>query len=93
VRSGATPTKPPRNAWCHAINERTDSGGVDDLSAAKQAEVLDFVEFLRTRTKDVSPVENGEDELNPEDDPILDAIGSVSHGSLAQNIDEDLYGE
>jgi hypothetical protein len=66
---------------------------LDDLSAAKQAEVLDFVEFLRTRTKDVPPVENGEDELNPEDDPILDAIGSVSHGSLAQNIDEDLYGE
>lgn len=26
-------------------------------------------------------------------DPILDLIGLVSHGSLAANIDDDLYGE
>ena len=65
---------------------------LDDLSAAKQAEVLDFVEFLRTRTKDVPPVENGEDELNPEDNPLLDFVGGASHGGLAQNIDEELYG-
>ena len=31
------------------------------------------------------------DHLNPEDDPILKLIGGVEHGSLAQNLDEELY--
>ncbi len=30
--------------------------------------------------------------LLPEDDPILKFIGGVSHGELAQNIDDELYG-
>ena len=32
------------------------------------------------------------DHLNPEDDPLLKLIGGVEHGSLAQNLDEELYG-
>ena len=31
------------------------------------------------------------DHLNPMDDPILDMIGMVEHGSLAQDIDKELY--
>jgi len=67
---------------------------LDALPEGRQREVLDFVEFLQNRppgSKEESP-EDGTGELDPEDDPILDAIGSVSHGSLAQNIDDDLYG-
>lgn len=64
------------------------------LPEAKQEEVLDFAEFLRDRAEtpavgDGAPA----DDRDPEDDPILKSIGSVSHGSLAQNIDEELYGE
>jgi hypothetical protein len=67
---------------------------LDALPEERQREVLDFVEFLQNRTPvpEEEPPEDGKEDLNPEDDPILDAIGSVSHGSLAQNIDEDLYG-
>jgi hypothetical protein len=67
---------------------------LDALPEARQREVLDFVEFLqgRPRVPEEMPSDDGTEDLNPEDDPILDAIGSVSHGSLAQNIDEDLYG-
>ncbi|PSQ88615.1 MAG: hypothetical protein BRD30_06805 [Bacteroidetes bacterium QH_2_63_10] len=67
---------------------------LDALPEERQREVLDFVEFLQDQTPvlEEEPSEDGTEELNPEDDPILDAIGSVSHGSLAQNIDEDLYG-
>lgn len=31
--------------------------------------------------------------LDPHNDPLLNLIGDVSIGSLAQNIDRDLYGE
>jgi len=67
---------------------------LDALPEERQREVLDFVEFLQDRplVPEEKPADDGTEELNPEDDPILDAIGSVSHGSLAQNIDEDLYG-
>ncbi len=67
---------------------------LDALSEEQRREVLDFVEFLKSRVpvSEEEPSGDGAQELNPEDDPILDAIGSVSHGSLAQDIDEDLYG-
>lgn len=67
---------------------------LDALPEARQREVLDFVEFLlhRVHATEEEPSEDGREDLNPEDDPILEAIGSVSHGSLAQNIDKDLYG-
>jgi len=31
--------------------------------------------------------------LNPDKDPILNFIGGVEHGSLARDIDKELYGE
>lgn len=32
------------------------------------------------------------DPLDPQDDPLLNYIGSVMHGKLAQDIGRDLYG-
>lgn len=61
---------------------------LDALPVARRREVLDYVESLRKQEE--RRTENGEQD--PEDDPILDAIGSISHGTLAQNIDKDLYG-
>jgi hypothetical protein len=37
--------------------------------------------------------EEMEEELDPKKDPILKYIGGVSYGSLAKDIDRELYGE
>ena len=68
---------------------------LDVLSEERQREVLDFVEFLRSRTlvPDEKPSKDGTEELNPEDDPILDAIGSVDADLGSDRIDEILYGK
>lgn len=58
------------------------------LSEARRREVLDYVESLR---EEEQRVENGE--RDPEENPLLDYIGGAEHGSLAQDIDEALYGE
>jgi hypothetical protein len=55
-------------------------------------EVLDFVGYLLTKaqpTGEAMPVK----ELDPTQDPILRFVGSISHGSLARDIDNELYGE
>ena len=68
---------------------------LDALSEERQREVLDFVEFLRSRTlvPDEKPSKDGTEELNPEDDPILDTIGSVDVDLGSDRIDEILYGK
>lgn len=68
---------------------------LDALSEERQREVLDFVEFLRSRTlvPDEKPSKDGTEELNPEDGPILDAIGSVDADLGSDRIDEILYGK
>ena len=68
---------------------------LDALSEERQREALDFVEFLRSRTlvPDEKPSKDGTEELNPEDDPILDAIGSVDADLGSDRIDEILYGK
>ena len=68
---------------------------LDALPEERQREVLDFVEFLRSRTlvPDEKPSKDGTEELNPEDDPILDAIGSVDADLGSDRIDEILYGK
>ena len=68
---------------------------LDALSEERQREVLDFVVSLRSRTlvPDEKPSKDGTEELNPEDDPILDAIGSVDADLGSDRIDEILYGK
>jgi hypothetical protein len=59
---------------------------------------LDFVRFLIFKStyqppevKD-SPDSRQETTLDPNQNPLLEFIGGVSHGTLAHNIDEALYG-
>lgn len=68
---------------------------LDALPEERQREVLDFVEFLQTRihVPEEEPSGDGAGELNPEDDPILEAIGSVDADLGSDRIDEILYGK
>ena len=62
---------------------------LDALPEERQREVLDYVESLRSQEE----AETNEEERDPEENPLLDFIGGVEHGSLAQDIDEELYGD
>jgi hypothetical protein len=66
------------------------TAAAERLPAAKAQEVLDFVEFLLA--KEEQSKATGVIESDPGKDPILKFIGAASHGSLAHNIDSDLYG-
>jgi len=63
---------------------------IKEIPDNKLGELLDFMEFLlekeRRKTKQRFS-------LDPEKDPILEFIGGASHGSLAKDIDNELYGE
>lgn len=63
---------------------------IEEIPESKLDEVLDFTEFLiaKERNKQESRLD-----LEPEKDPIIDYIGGVTHGSLAEGIDNELYGE
>ncbi len=62
---------------------------LDQLPEDRLREVLDFVGHLKRKAERETPPPR---ELDPEKDPILKLIGSVSHGALAKDIDEELYG-
>lgn len=61
---------------------------ISDLPAEKLGDVLTFVSKLGDEEKQSKGKPGGE----PERDPILKFIGGVSHGSLAHEIDDELYG-
>ncbi len=63
---------------------------IEEIPENRLSEVLDFTEFIIAKER--IKQENRLD-LEPEKDPIMDYIGGVSHGSLAEGIDNDLYGE
>jgi hypothetical protein len=66
---------------------------IEKLPPYRLQEVLDFVRFLQSRPLDPLSIEHiPPEELDPAKDPILQFIGGVVHGSLAQAIDEGLYG-
>jgi hypothetical protein len=54
-------------------------------------EVLRFVEFLLHQEQQAR-AETLPQERDPAQDPILQYSGGVAHGSLARNIDQELYG-
>ena len=78
---------------------------MDDLSALKEKlvqeigklpedrlrEVLDFVGYLLSQDQKIRAAEP-ERELDPAQDSLLKFIGGVSYGSLAKDIDKELYG-
>ncbi|MBW1959610.1 MAG: DUF2281 domain-containing protein [Deltaproteobacteria bacterium] len=71
------------------IKERLLSA-IEEIPENKLGELLDFMEFLLE--KELHRRE-GRLVLDPGKDPILDFIGGVAHGSLAKDIDSELYGE
>ncbi|PSQ97917.1 MAG: hypothetical protein BRD55_00495 [Bacteroidetes bacterium SW_9_63_38] len=62
---------------------------LDVLPEARRREVLDYVKSLREEEE--QRTEDGR--RDPAENPLLDYIGGVEHGSLAQDIDEELYRE
>jgi len=67
---------------------------IEKLPEQKLPEVLDFVSFLLFKeSSHISPLQEQNIKLNPQDNPLLQFIGAVSHGALAQGIDEELYGQ
>ena len=67
---------------------------LEHLSEDKLTEVFDFVSYLLAKEKgEEEREEKSELDLDPKKDPILKYIGGVSHGSLAKDIDRELYGE
>ncbi len=63
---------------------------IEEIPESKLGEILDFMEFLLEKER-----HKGERrlDLEPGKDPILEYIGGVTHGSLAEDIDGELYGE
>ena len=59
---------------------------VESLPEARRREVLDYVESLRGQEDETGKRDSSEN-------PLLDFIGGAEHGSLAQHIDDELYGE
>ncbi len=68
---------------------------LEHLPEKMLAEVFDFVSYLLAKEERESREEKEEGrKLDPQKDPILRYyIGGVSHGSLAKDIDRELYGE
>lgn len=64
---------------------------ISKLPANQLQEALDFINFLLSKKQNGSKSEP-ENDLDPALDPILKFIGGVSYGSLAKNIDTELYG-
>jgi len=61
---------------------------IEQLSEEATEELLDFTESLIAREK----TGKSRPKSAQEKDPILEYIGGVSHGMLAKNIDDELYG-
>jgi hypothetical protein len=61
------------------------------LSEERLREVLDFVGYLLSKEQNGHTAKR-EQGLDPEQDPILTFVGGVSHGTLAKDIDRELYG-
>ena len=57
----------------------------------KLGELLDFMEFVLEKERHKK--KERKLDLDPGRDPILKFIGGVSHGSLATDIDSELYGD
>ncbi|MBG1259997.1 hypothetical protein [Nostoc commune] len=61
---------------------------IEQLPEQHQEEVLQYVQQLARTQK--SPDSNPP---NSSSDPLANFIGAVSHGSLAANLDSELYGD
>lgn len=60
---------------------------IEQLQESQLTEVLQFVGTLQVNTQHSMP------KTDPTPDPLSSFIGAVSHGSLTQDADVDLYGD
>jgi len=65
---------------------------IGKLPGDRLGEVLDFVGYLLRQEEKARTIEPKSD-LDPAQDPILKFIGGISHGALAKDIDNELYGD
>lgn len=66
---------------------------LENLPESKIQDVLDFVNsLLFNESYYQSQYENKRGETHPDKNLLIKFIGGVSHGSLAKEIDKDLYG-
>lgn len=63
---------------------------INNLPEERLREVLDFVGNLSNGGEPGGINKSADQE--PENDPVFKFIGGVSHGSLAHDIDSELYG-
>lgn len=63
---------------------------IEQLPDYRLPEVLNFVDFLLSQAQRYIPTET--QSRSPEDNPLLEFIGGVTHGALAKDIDKELYG-
>ena len=75
-------------AMAYKVKERLYTT-IEQLPEARLAEVLEFTEFLLKREHRTSYAADAHD---LSEDPLLEYIGGVSHGSLAKDIDAEVYG-
>lgn len=63
---------------------------IETLPEHRVAEVIDYIHFLQYQEKHLYAVEGTAVSI-ADADPLSQYIGGVEHGSLAQNIDDDIY--
>lgn len=65
---------------------------IEKLPEDRLQPVLDLVDQLLPNEKSSSVLPASEQEPVPARDPLLDYIGGINHGTLAQDVDKELYG-
>jgi len=66
---------------------------IGELPEYKLQEVLDFVNFILLHEPEHDSISRREKKgITSKNDSLKKFIGGVSHGSLAEKIDEELYG-
>lgn len=67
---------------------------IEKLPEHKLPEVLDFVSFLVFKESSYSSEQQDVIiKLDPPKNPLLKFVGAISHGTLAEDIDKELYGQ
>ena len=63
---------------------------INKLTLKYVEEILDFAKYLEMKNER-EEINNSNADIT-EENPLLDLIGIIEHGSLAQDIDKELYG-
>lgn len=59
---------------------------IKDLPDCKVEQILNYIKLIQQQ-------ESIDQNLNKNQDPIYEFIGSITHGNLSYNIDKELYGK